>query len=167
MTEYWLQKKMLAGWSVVTWYDNLEQAQENYKKCLNNIGYSWRLVKVETVECQMLDEVTEVKAPEIELVKSKSKNDWGASTNLNDGWSTKTPFVDIALKQASDWSNWKPAGAAIINPGTGSDGRGAKPGSVCLMHHGLKKRMRAMPNEVDVMIAQGWERGGPRTQFRC
>jgi len=63
MTEYWLQKKTLGGWSHVTWYANEAEARANFDKCKSNSGYSWRVVKAEVIVEAMLEEVTEVEPP--------------------------------------------------------------------------------------------------------
>lgn len=171
MTEYWLQKKTIGGWSHVTWYSDLEQAQLNFTKVsAGNSGYSWRVVKAETVVEKMLDDSTPIEAPEIELTNVKwiTKDEALKQFPLaKSGWiKPRQPIQDAPKSSgwggtASGWGN-----ATSESPSQSGDGRGAKPGSVCLMHHSLKKRMRAMPDELNVLLSQGWERGGPRTQFR-
>ena len=160
--EYWLQKKTIGGWSMVTWYSDLEQAQANYSKCVGkgDSGYSWRLCEVKAVKEDMLNDVVNVEAPVIE----QPLKAWGQSRPAN-------ILIQDAPK-SSEAPVSRPWGqnATSINPGANGevskpDGRGAKPGSVCLMHHGLKKRCRAMPEELDMLLSQGWQRGGPRTQF--
>lgn len=39
-------------------------------------------------------------------------------------------------------------------------------GSVWLINHSLKKKGRFPSAEVDAMLAQGWEKAGPRTAFK-
>lgn len=160
-TEYWLQKKTIGGWSHVTYYSDELEARTNLDKvAIPNNGYSWRLVKAEVIEERMLEEVVEVASMPLDIEATKAKAAlWGKSIqDAPTGWG--------ATPAASGWD--KPAVInPILNTGLSSgDGRGAKAGSICLMHHQMKKRMRAMPDELDMLLSQGWERGGPRTQFR-
>ena len=39
-------------------------------------------------------------------------------------------------------------------------------GKVWMLNHLTKQRARVNPNEIDNMIAQGYEKGGPKTAFR-
>lgn len=171
-TEYWLQKKTIGGWSMVTWYSELEQASKNYDQLRKNIGYSYRMAEVKIVQEHLLDEVVKVEAPEVEL--DAKANVWGGQQKpqatggwtkpeqqTNNGWNT----LEIKTKLSSiDTTN---------NP-WGKDDRGdlAEPkehgltGSVWVIHHANKHKCRVSANDIDDMLAKGYERGGPRTQFR-
>ena len=47
------------------------------------------------------------------------------------------------------------------------DGRGqANNGKVWMIHHSKQLRERVLPADVDAYLAQGFEKGGPRTSFR-
>jgi hypothetical protein len=136
MTEYWLQKKTLGGWSHVTWYADLEQAQENYGRCLLNKGYSWRLIKAETVVEHLLDETTEIEPPAIEEPKQTG---WGSSFN----WG-KSPDNETTT---------------LNKPDHGMTGK------VWVINHKTKERKRVDPEVAD-QLGSDWERGGPKTAFR-
>jgi len=82
MTEYWLQKKTIGGWSNVTWYSDQKQAEENYKRAWagGKSGYSWRLFSIDETNLIMedlLDEVTEVQASELDT-EVTIKTGWGS-----------------------------------------------------------------------------------------
>lgn len=163
--EYWLQKKTIGGWSHVTWYATYDEAWVNYSKLEKNAGYSYRLVEVKVMHEDLLEEVVKVEAPVIVVDKERYKaypgqtaaakaNVWGGQKPNNKEW------VDPpALKQA-------------INNGWGdlpSDGEKLEhglSGSVWLIHHANKHKGRFAANVVDEMISKGYEKGGPRTQFR-
>lgn len=165
-TEYWLQKKTIGGWSHVTWYETLAVTQANFANVsAGNSGYSWRIVEAKTIEEKLLDEVVEVyPTPLHELTNNALKASpaqWAAaseaSQNKQSGWG------------ATPGAGWGET-IKIINPSPNappsvSDGRGAKPGSVWLVHHGKKHKTRVAASEVDAMIAQGYIRGGPATKF--
>lgn len=155
MTEYWLQKKSLSGWSMVTWYSDVEQAMTNYKKCIGNgmSGYSWRLCKVEALETSMLQEVTDIEAPELEVKKTTS---WGAD-------------IQKPLKKAEDvkYSNgWGDTSSWSDIPSDNSKPEHGLTGSVWVINHALKEKKRVAASEVDNMLSLGYERGGPKTKFR-
>jgi len=154
--EYWLQKKTIGGWSMVTWYATIEEALKNYQSCLTSgKGYSWRLCKVEVVEASMLDEVVEVAAPELPepvFIKTKppqiiNQTDW---TGVASTWGEKRTTDD-------------PSPGAVVST---RPPRLDLIGSVWLVHHGLKKKTRVASHLVESMLAQGYEKGSPRTVFR-
>lgn len=152
MTEYWLQKKTIGGWSTVTWYSDQEQAKTNYVRLRSGIGYSYRLVSVEIVQEHLLDEVVAVEAPELEDKKNITKqivdklyadkpvsNGWADTAN---GWNSKVS-VNVVTEKEHGLS-----------------------GSVWVVHHGNKDKTRVSANELDGYLAKGYEKAGPRTQFR-
>lgn len=159
MIEYWLQKKTISGWSNVTWYDNQEQALKNFAgMSAGNSGYSWRVMKAEVVEQRLLDEVVTVPAPELE--------DKAAAFKANHGWG-----VPGAINPAPVVQGWgKPSNSTSISPSPDdfnkSEAQHGLSGSVWLVHHGLKKKTRVPASEADALIAQGYERGSPRTEFK-
>lgn len=159
--EYRLEKKVLGGWQSISWWSEAEydKAITSYNSLAKpNCGFAYRLIKIEVMqECRLeeekeisyKDEVAKIwSTPESEL-----KNDWKAPPVKISDWGA-TPVAD-------GWG--KPA---VLNPRPAGEGKPGAPGSVSLIHHGLKQRKRFKPEEVDDMIAQGWERGGARTQFR-
>lgn len=171
-TEYWLQKKTIGGWSMVTSYQDEDQAWRNYISCVGNgmSGYSWRLVEAKTIQEDMLNDVvtipTDIEMERIGHVRALKQ----ASDVVYSGWSVANPVQDKksgwGATPTAAWGNLIKSIDPEANGGPSKpDGRGAKPGSICLMHHGLKKRCRAMPEELDMLLSQGWQRGGPRTQF--
>jgi len=144
MTEYWLQKKTIGGWSMVTWYSDLDQAKLNYDRLKQGAGYSYRLVQVEAIQEDMLDEVVTVEAPEIE--QTAKANVWGGQIKKPD--------------TSSGFSGW---GDMLSNSSKLEHGLS---GSVWVINHSTKDKKRVPAGELDAMIAQGYVRGGPRTQFR-
>lgn len=149
MTEYWLQKKTIGGWSMVTWYSELEQAMLNYSKCVGkgDSGYSWRLIEAKTIAEDMLAEVTNVETPELE----QKTTSWGATIKpklVNNGWGNPTP-KPVASRWGSD-SEIKEHGMV---------------GKVWMLNHKLKERARVNPDEVESRKANGWIIGGPKTMF--
>lgn len=182
MTEYWLQKKTIGGWSHVTWYDNPEQAKRNFDNCSkDNNGYSWRLVKVETVEVKMLEEVVTVEAPKVEIAAKANvwagnevkvtadASGWGKPTNGD--WSSKNDWANTSESpQALGWGNTSKEllpEKMIINEAVNMMTRThGLVGKVWLINHQLKQKKRVDPADVDSMIAQGWVRGGPKTSFQ-
>lgn len=154
MTEYWLQNKTIGGWSTVTWYDSQEQAKINYDRLRQAVGYSYRMVKVEAIEVNLLEEVVELKPSDDIEVKAKA-NVWGG----NKGWA---PINEIS----GGWGD-KPSGAIVDNgvfiPAVPEHGM---TGKVWLINHADKSRVRVAPDEVQRYIDGGYERGGPKTAFR-
>lgn len=153
MTEYWLQKKTIGGWSMVTWYGDAEQAKRNYDSCVGNgsSGYSWRLVEVETIAESLLEEVVEVRAPELSIAAKQTA--WGKPE----------------LKPAPVINGW---GNPAIKPAPVGWGIHTVPkpehgmvGKVWMMNHSLKQRGRFDPNEVESRKANGWIVAGPKTAF--
>lgn len=172
-TEYWLQKKTIGGWSHVTSYQDEEQARKNYSSCVGNgmSGYSWRLVEVKTIQEDMLNDVVEVQQPDnaklwIQASGRIDRNAIGLEP-IKSGWGK--PVQDAPKSSwgtsSAGWGDFK----APINPEADTAPSGEQPhgltGSVWLVHYGLKDKKRVAANLVDDMIAQGWQRGGPRTQF--
>lgn len=171
--EYWLQKKTIGGWSHVTWYDNLEQAKRNFDNCSKaNNGYSWRIAKVETVEVKMLEEVVTVEAPKVEIaakanvwagneVKAAADaSGWGKPDVLipKSEWGKSSGWEKINTKSDEFWGN---------NPsGDRTEKQHGMTGKVWLINHLTKERARVSEDRVAEMLANGWERGGPKTGFR-
>lgn len=165
VNEYWLQKKTIGGWSHVTWYDDLEQAQLNFNRVsAGDSGYSWRLVNVTTIQEKMLADVVNVEAPNVKLEAARS-NVWAGTKppeNKKSGWGA-TPATVWGSNLTSN--NPKPA----VTP----SGWGTPPaktehglsGSVWLAHAGLRQKKRVPADQVNDMIAQGWYKAGPRTTF--
>lgn len=149
MTEYYLQKKTLAGWSNITWYLDLEQARKNYIACVGNgnSGYSWRLVEGKVIECAMLEEVTDIAPPSPQPVPGKEiLTGWGEPslippnrTSVNPGW------ADI------------PSSSQAVH---------GLSGSVWVIHHQLRQKSRIPGSELQKHLDNGFERCGPRTQFK-
>lgn len=172
MTEYWLQKKTIGGWSHVTYYVTEAEARINFNKVSGDLnGYCWRLVKAEVIEEKLLNDVVEIDPPKMyeEPLKTgiinQAKSGWGnlipaipKSNGWGDvpqsGWNSTT--IDPKPVVLNSWGDL-PADSGYRHKGTGK---------VCMINHVLKERTKVDANVVDNMIAQGWERGGPRTQFR-
>lgn len=79
-TEYHLQKRTLSTWQYVTWYETEAEAKKNYDRMVAaNTGYSWRYVKMDTIE-------EHINGGEVEL-QPDSEDDVGeASKPKNEGW---------------------------------------------------------------------------------
>jgi len=167
MTEYWLQKKTIGGWSMVTYYVDADEAWRNYASCVGNgmSGYSWRLVRVETIKEDMLNDVVDIQSPDYDAIL------FGRSFS-KDG--VRVPAEKVLIQDApkstgwgADTSRWgKPASidpspAGVINPST----EHGLTGSVWLVHHGLRKKTRVSADKVDAMMKEGYVKGNPRTQF--
>lgn len=176
MIEYWLQKKTIGGWSQVTNYQDLDQAKRNFVSCVGkgNSGYCWRLAEVKIIEEAMLDEVTIIETDkDVELPQAKvgqsvvirnigdkpiAVRPWGNPVQdkpKSSGWGQTAPWgqnqMPISLTQAE---------------GLSSDQVHGFSGSVWVIHHGQKHKARIAGNELELYLAKGYERGGPRTQFR-
>lgn len=160
MNEYWLQKKTLGGWSHVTWYASKEEALANLAKLNSQSGYSWRVVQAIVIEEKLLDEVTEVKPPEVnDKIKERVWTMKTQSDAIKSGWDDKPK-----VKSISGWGN-----VASMQPEAGQymeQKEHGLSGKVWLIHHARKDKIRVHADEVDGMLKDGWERGGPRTQFR-
>jgi len=159
MTEYWLQKKTIGGWSVITWYDNKEQAEANYNKVRQSAGYSYRLVEVTTLQEHRLPEETVIEPPAIEHIKSPKTLVVQPETGVDgkpiawtsDGWD------NINTKPDNHWGK---------GPSGELDETHGMTGKIWMLSHTAKTRARINPNELDYYLSQGWERGGPKTPFR-
>lgn len=161
MTEYWLLKKQLGGWVKVSWWSEEEYnlAKRSYDQCAKPLsGNAWRLVKVEVLEESLLDDMTPETRPESEPATAPpiKNSGWGA-TPTKGGWGNFTSGPDL---KKEPWSTAKEEAAEVRLRGHGGAGK------VCLINHNTKERTKVDASEVDDMISQGWERGGPRTQFR-
>lgn len=147
MTEYWLQKKTLGGWSHVTWYGTEAEAITNMNKaCAGDSGYSWRVCRVDVLAEKLLQDHEEPKKPELEHAAAKT-NVWAGQSK--GGW-------DVGVVD-NGWSDFK------------SDSEKSEhgmSGKIWLVNHSLKEKKRINPAEVDAMLASGWERGGPKTKFK-
>ena len=149
MTEFWLQKKTIGGWSHVTSYQDEQQARTNYNRCIEGgmSGYSWRLCKVEAIEVAMLNDVVEVSQPEPDrpaniLIQGAPKSSWGTPPAT---WGEKRTSIDL------------PADSERPEHGLS--------GSVWLIHHGQRAKVRVKADEAQKYLDEGYVRGGPRTQF--
>ena len=144
MPEYWLQKKTIGGWSQVTWYSELEQAQHNYNQLRKATGYSYRMVKVETVQEHLLEEVVAVEAPALELA---------AKSNV---WAGNAPPIKKSEPEATQSSNWGNFKSASVHAH-------GLAGKVWLGNPVTKEKKRIDPGMVDGMMKDGWIKVGPRT----
>lgn len=159
MTEYWLQKKTIGGWSHVTWYDSLEQAMANFKSASDgDSGYCWRVVEAKPIAEKMLAEVVPVEAPNTKLEVAR-RNVWAGQASapasqpvINSGWGGSS---------AAGWGN--PA-SVKPSPAAGPPAHGLA-GKVWMIHHAKKIKTRIDPNEVDKYLAEGYVKGGPKTSF--
>lgn len=134
MDEYHLQKRTLSTWQHVTWYETEEEAKKNFDRAVaSQTGYSWRYVKVETIE-------EHINGGETELKPNNEEATIEAPKPSNDGWG-----------KANDWSIPAPKSSHGLA------------GKVWLVNKTLREKKRVDPSEVDAMMAQGWEKGGPRT----
>lgn len=97
MTEYVLQKKLLGRWDYVTWYgaDELDKAQRSYNNMTKgDTGYSWRLVRLETLHEKLLDGSREIEKEEAEVEQPVASNSWN---NVASSFSTPAPKPDHKL----------------------------------------------------------------------
>lgn len=159
MTEYVLQKKLLGRWDYVTWYgaDELDKAQRSYDNMTKgNTGYSWRLVRLETLSEKILDGSREIERGEV--VEEKLLNNPvpvcgpehnNQLLNINecdaadksDGWTSK----------ASGWSNASKKSDHGLS------------GSVWVGNPITKEKKRVPAAEAAKMLNEGWVKAGPRT----
>lgn len=164
-TEYWLQKKTIGGWSHVTWYADKDQALKNFKTAVGNgmSGYSWRLIEAVELEVSMLQEVTEVTLPDNPVIgeavtitnntdKPLKVNGWGQQTIVE----PKTSWGRLPINIDKD----KNISSVPIKPEHGLSG------SVWVINHKDRVKKRIKANELDSMLAQGYEKAGPRTEFK-
>ena len=77
---------------------------------------------------------------------------WGNAPAPTDGWSS--------IPNHNSWST------APVKGGSAMGHDHSMTGKVWLMNHDLKQRLRAEPGEVPRLLANGWERAGPKTGFR-
>lgn len=153
MIEYWLQKKTLGGWQTVSWWAEAElaKAQASYNSCSKpDSGYSWRLIKAEVMEQRLLEDHIELLSLEEIVEAVLPKNGWGDSKPKSTWGDVKSVVTPWGIK---DSVSFPKNGNHLI-------------GKVWMIHHQLKLKKRVDPAEVDEMIRQGYERGGPKTQFR-
>lgn len=132
--EYVLQKKTLGGWSYVTWYTDVNEALRNLKAAVAD-GYSGYSWRV--VELKVIEEV--LNKDELEALPTEKEE---AVEPVKSGWG-------------------KPTGAAWGVPAPKAEHGLA--GKVWLANRELKEKRRVDPSEVEVMMAQGWFKAGPRT----
>lgn len=141
MVEYHLQKRTLSMWQYVTWYETEEEAKKNYNRAVaSETGYSWRYVKVETIEEHINGGEVELQPDSDEALEISNQEGWGKD------WSKP-----IKPHNDSDWSAPAPKSHGLA-------------GKVWLANKELKQKKRVDPSEVDAMINQGWFKAGPRTQ---
>lgn len=148
-TEYVLQKKVLGGWSYVTWYgeNELDKAQRSFDSVTKgDTGYSWRLVKLETLTEKLLNDPIPVMQDEEETVEPR-KTSWGT--------------VIPNPKKAVEPSNWGKPPSFSSTPSDNKDH--GMIGKVWLGNPTTKEKKRVDPSMVDDMMAQGWIKAGPRT----
>lgn len=183
MTEYWLQKKTIGGWSHVTYYTDVEQAKINYKSASEgNSGYSWRLVSVEVIECKMLEDVVEVKMTNGSTLEFKPDgkekiNSWEAPVIVGMDWGKGDDF-SVDWKPSQDapkspdwggtpaWGDFKAGDDPGANAPAPADAHHGLSGSVWVINHTTKHKSRVPANELENYLNKGYEKGGPRTGFR-
>lgn len=166
MTEYWLQKKTIGGWSQVTWYVDEAQARDNYKRCVGNgmSGYSWRLVEVKEIEISMLQEVVETPIPNNTVEEPINTNaGWGQDKriikdNVWNGWSIPS--------DSSKHNPLEPKGAVLDNGVFVVAKEHGLTGSVWVINHLTRQKLRVSASELQKHLDNGFERGGPKTKFR-
>lgn len=165
MTEYWLQKKTIGGWSQVTWYSDYEQAKLNYDSASKgNSGYSWRICKVEMIEQKLLEDTVEVKPPDgyswsdvteeqkIEMISNAGIN---AVKSFKSGWdNVHSKGWGVPEYKEKDWDFAKP------------EKEHGMTGKVWMINHTTKQKARITAALVEQFELNGWERGGPKTVFR-
>lgn len=152
MTEYWLQKKTIGGWSNITWYEDKNQAEVNYDKVRQNAGYSYRLVEVTTLQEHRLQEETIIEPPSVDDYKKVKEKIWSTPEPKKDGWG------DVNTKPDNHWGKG-PSGEL-------NETKHGMSGKVWMINHTNKTRVRVTPDEVQRMTEAGYERGGPKTPFR-
>ena len=63
-TEYHLQKRGLAIWQYVTWYETYEEAKKNFDKLKAGQGWSYRIVELKVLDEAKLEGEREDSEPE-------------------------------------------------------------------------------------------------------
>lgn len=140
-TEYHIQKRGLAIWQYVTWYETYEEAKKNFDKLVKGFGYSYRIV-----EQKVMDEVIlhgEYKDTPGDDVEEDSK------PVATGGW-TKS-------NQQTAWGSV--SGNVLIDPQPSH----GMVGKVWLGNPTTKEKKRVEPALVAGMMAEGWVKAGPRT----
>lgn len=158
MTEFWLQKKTIGGWSMVTWYDNEEQARKNYDNCRTGKGYAWRLVKVEVLELQPLEDMIEIVPPEVEKPQERRQ-----SLKIVDPWGD-TKIASNSISDNPIWNEGHPTADNV--PVISVPSVHGLSGSIWVVHHGQRIKSRVALSDLDSYLNNGYVRGGPKTQFR-
>lgn len=141
MTEYVLQKKLLGRWDYVTWYDEseLDKAQRSFESMTKgDTGYSWRLVKLETLQEKLLMDHSE-------CPKGDDEANTVAKAEASGGWTKSS--------QQTNWSSPAPKS----NHGM--------VGSVWVGNPTTKEKKRVPAAEAATMLENGWVKAGPRTQL--
>lgn len=171
MTEYWLQKKTLGGWSIIG-----KTTLENFAKLDQNSGYSWRLVKAEVVEERLLEDHEEPR-PSLDISDTIGMKD----LQRGKAWLSNAPDASGVPEPASpidnsDWGQAIPAvvqDAAMYGVGFSQDGKHipaeqvhGNVGKIWMVNHSIKEKLRVNSNEVESYFAKGFVKGGPRTQFK-
>lgn len=141
--EYWLLKKTLGTWSKVSWWseDEKDKADRSFESMLNS-GYAIRLVKVETVKEQMLDEMVDDPSP-----------------NPLDDFKTEALREKFTEKASNFKANWESGWGKPSD----SDNTHGMVGKVWLGNPTTKEKKRVAPDDVTAMMADGWVKAGPRT----
>lgn len=136
MTEYWLQKKTIGGWSQVTWYDNQEQAMTNFNNVSKgDTGYSWRLVEANTVVEKLLEEIVEVPPPEFIPIEPRVRLKPVAATPMAAGWDK--PMGDDPIKD------------------TGHPTHGGK-GQIWVVNRATAHKTKISPDQLQEFEAKGY-----------
>lgn len=155
MTEYWLQKKTLSGWSLITYYTTEAEAIKNMENAAkSNNGYSWRVMKAEQISERLLEEVTAVKAPDIQ--PDAKANVWAGNKTTSNGWG------DTAV--TSKPNGWGNHDVSFIKPVEKSEH--GMTGKVWMIHHTKHLRARVPEASIVQYQADGYEFGGPKMGFR-
>lgn len=165
MTEYHLQKRGLATWQYITWYDNIEQAKRNFNNVSKgDTGYSWRLVEVIVIEERLLSDQKEAEPDEDIYVPNKNTvtipaEDWRkADMGVKPARKVVQPVIDPwATRAALDLN--KPASEPAIKPDHGLTG------SVWVGNPKTKEKRRVVGFEAQKLLAEGWIKAGPRTML--
>lgn len=163
MTEYWLQKKTIGGWSQVTWYDNQDQAMTNFNNVTKgDTGYSWRLVEANTVVEKLLEEIVEVEAPILDQIPRKSC--YGKTATWNAPKAESHPATDFSEKLTSErpcktagvsGDGWdKPMDAVLTHRGKGQ---------IWVVNRATAHKTKIAADRLQEFEAKGYVKGGPRS----
>lgn len=179
-TEFHIQKRGLAVWQYVTWYETYEEAKKNFDRLVMGKGYSYRIVELKVMDEAKLEGEREDEAPGSDVLTTHHfvtpkptepvKSSWGAPVAT--GWGKPAVIDPTAPEPKCKTCNGDGYISASFPdvPDAKCPDCSPKPehgltGSVWVGNLVTKEKKRVSMPQSMLLLNEGWIKVGPRTQL--